>query len=47
VYFGIFMVESLQVGHVARLFLVNVSENLQFFFLWMVLVSFTLHLLRL
>jgi hypothetical protein len=33
VIFDIFMVESLQLGHSVRLFLVNVSENLQFFFL--------------
>jgi hypothetical protein len=33
VYFGIFLVESLQLGHIVILFLVNVSENLQFFFL--------------
>jgi hypothetical protein len=30
VYFGIFMVKSLQLRHIARLFLVNVSENMQF-----------------
>jgi hypothetical protein len=30
--FGIFLVESLQLGHIARLFLVNVSENMQLFF---------------
>ena len=42
-YFGIFLVESLQLGHIARLFLVNVSEILKLFFLCMIMVYFTLH----
>ena len=42
--FFIFMVESLQLGLVTRLFLVNVSENMKLLFLLMVMVSFNFHL---